>query len=443
MTGTLRQNLANTRVTHGLMFAIVIAAALAVNLSTLRSVPFHPDESSWILMSADFDVAVLHRSPASLAVVNEQPHTQIIEYRLLNGPVAKGLIGAVRWFAGYGPDSIPQDFLWGVPWSENLAAIPSANLLNAARWPMAVLNAISAGLMLLIGRRVGGPLAGLVAALLFVFDPLMLLHNRRAMAESSLIFGILLCVFCTLRAIAARQKRRGYSLPWSIALGLAMAFAMASKQNAIVIIPACLLTMMLVHDQRQWPAILATVIVAAGVLFGMLNPMLWQQPGFAVGRMWQVRAALVDNQVRVVQASEPAKVLPNAVARLAAAFDQAFIAAPAAWDADVYLDQLEPDFRAYMSVPQHGALRTRFAMIAIVVFTLIGLLHLLAGLTHGANSARAANALILLWLVASLAFVLVFVPLLWQRYFLPTQPLIPLLAGLGVARTLELLRQPK
>ena len=192
MTGTLRQYLANTRVTHGLEVAIVIAAALAVNLSTLRHVPFHPDESSWILMSADFDVAVLQRSPASLAVLTEQPHTQIIEYRLLNGPVAKGLIGAARWFAGYGPESIPQDFLWGAPWSENLAAIPSANVLNAARWPMALLNAISAGLMLLIGRRVGGTLAGLVAALLFVLGQGCHLHQgdhlKRKLSASPIHF---------------------------------------------------------------------------------------------------------------------------------------------------------------------------------------------------------------------------------------------------------------
>ena len=75
---------------------------------------------------------------------------------------------------------------------------------------------------------------GLSAALLLGLNALVLLHDRRAMAEAALTFGVLLALWSFLTG-----KRH----PWLIGLGLALAFN--AKQTGLVLLPVGLLAVAL------------------------------------------------------------------------------------------------------------------------------------------------------------------------------------------------------
>ena len=108
-----------------LMACAIALGFLALYLSSLGSVPFHPDESTQIYMSRDFDVAVLERNPAALAWTAGQPLTPEMRLRLLDAPMTKYLIGIGRWLRGFTPADSNVDWVWGATWDENRAAIPS------------------------------------------------------------------------------------------------------------------------------------------------------------------------------------------------------------------------------------------------------------------------------------------------------------------------------
>src|SRR5512140_1759946 len=84
----------------------------------LASVPFHPDESTQIFMSADFDT--LFRQPGSLAwsPTPADPARQL--YRLLDAPLTRDLIGAGRTLAGLPATSI--DWNWSLTYADNAAS---------------------------------------------------------------------------------------------------------------------------------------------------------------------------------------------------------------------------------------------------------------------------------------------------------------------------------
>ena len=195
--------------------SVVLAVVfLAVYLSDLAAVPFHPDESTHLYMSRDFSILFLDRNPLALAWSPGQPQTPETQKRLLDAPLTRYVVGLGWWLRGYSTADLNADWVWGAPWEANLSAIPSPALLLAARTPLAVLGALSAVLLFWIGVEIGGVTLGLPAALLLALDPLLLLHARRAMAESLLTFFSLLAVWGALRLVHAcdASRRPGWRL---------------------------------------------------------------------------------------------------------------------------------------------------------------------------------------------------------------------------------------
>ena len=77
---------------------------------------------------------------------------------------------------------------------------PGSSQLLAARVPMALLGAGAVALLFLVGRALGGPLAGLVASLGLLLAPLTLALVPRAHAEAPLLFFTLLGLYLGVRA---------------------------------------------------------------------------------------------------------------------------------------------------------------------------------------------------------------------------------------------------
>ena len=73
------------------------AAALLV---TLPAVPFHPDESTHLYLSRDFDLLFRQREPAAVTWQAADAPPDVRRYRLLEAPLSRYLIGLSRALTG-------------------------------------------------------------------------------------------------------------------------------------------------------------------------------------------------------------------------------------------------------------------------------------------------------------------------------------------------------
>ncbi len=441
----------------------VVPAMLAVGfalvlLRDLARVPYHPDESSQLYMSRDFDTLVLQRNPAALAWLPGEPVSPDARLRLLDAPLTRYLLGAGWWLAGYTSEDLNADWTWGAAWEENAAAIPRLDLLLAARRPLAVLGALAAVAAFAFGKRLGGLGVGVVAAFLLALDPLTLLHSRRAMAESALTVFSVLAVLGILYLTAFVDSLSSFS--WKVAagavgVGVLAGLALSSKQTELVMIPVALLAVGWALGQRPWPvrtrlAALGTasagIALAGGLTFLALNPVLYAHPLEAAREMMSLRAELATEQVRVNGESRPEEVLSSVPARLGAAVAQLYWQPPAVWDAPVYLDHLQPAAAAYFADPLMTLLRQPPLSLALLGLTAWGLGASARRIyrDRGGPATRPEQVL-WLWAGVTLALLALVIPLNWQRYFLPLLPPSRLFAALGaaeLARRLALVRLP-
>jgi 4-amino-4-deoxy-L-arabinose transferase-like glycosyltransferase len=426
-----------------LVSVILAAGFLALYLGSLARVPFHPDESSWLLMSRDFETLFLRLRPTELAWAPGQPLTPEISLRLLNAPVGKYLIGLGWWLAGYSTaDLNSADWVWGASWADNEAARPREEVLLASRVPAAILGALTGVLLFWVGRRLGGFWVGLAAALLMAFDPLTYLHTRRAMAEGGLLFFSVLAAWACLRLAQAcdeRQPAPGRLLPWAALAGALAGLAFCAKQTALTLPALAFLAPVLPLWLREGPrrgrlkAMLITwgaALACAGLVFWLGNPVLGSHPLATAWKMIELRAQLAQEQARV---NDPAQVLPGALDRLRAAAASVYFDRPALMDAPVYVEELAPAASAYMALPLNRLWAQPWAGILLAGLGAVGAASSARRIVRTRFSAatRAEQAL-WLWLLLALGLTLLTIPLDWQRYFLPLLPCACLLAALGL-----------
>ena len=209
---------------------LILLTAFA--LSGTGEVPFHPDESTQLYMSRDFEL--LLSDPLSLAWTPDQSGDGRLHLRLVDAPLTKYLLGLGRSLVGL--PALPADWDWSKTWEQNQAAgaLPDPGLLLAGRLALTLLLPFSLLLVYQIGARMHGSLTGLLAALLLGLNALVLLHDRRAMAEAALTFGVLFALWSFLAG-----KRH----PWLVGLGLAVVFN--AKQTGLALLPVGLLAVAL------------------------------------------------------------------------------------------------------------------------------------------------------------------------------------------------------
>ena len=432
----------------GLLLAFVF---IPLYLGSVALVPFHPDESTYVFMSRDFSTVFLERNPGALTWIPGQPITLETHYRLLDAPLTRYLIGLGWWLQGYSANDLNADWVWGEPWDSNQEAIPRPEVLLAGRTALAFLGALSTIVIYWLGCEVGGLWVGMAAALLLGLNPLVLLHTRRAMAESSLIF------FSALAAAGGIWLARTCDepkVPWwkliscGALVGTLAGLAISSKQIEVVILPAILLVGALVLLQRaeswarRWGQVTllsAAIITGCGITVWALNPILYQQPIPVLRQMIRSRAELVEQQIQVNGTAHPEALTPTPLARLRAALVEVFFRPPAFWDAPVYLEQLAPPVEAYQAQLVNRLYLQPYAGVVVVVFALNGLATNVRQLLQRERWRFArAHQLLWLWTVLTLGLLMAVIPFDWQRYFLPLLPPACLWAALGMGTTARL-----
>jgi 4-amino-4-deoxy-L-arabinose transferase-like glycosyltransferase len=149
-------------------------------------------------------------------------------------------------------------------WTLYLAAFSVVGLKSwlSHRLAGCLLGAATVALMGIVGRRVGGPRVGLIAAGLTAFYPLVWINDTVGLSESMVLFACGLVLLAAYRLI--EQTTPGRAAWLGVAIGLA---ALARTEQALLVVTLLvpLLVVLRGRSVRQLAAIGAACALAAGL----------------------------------------------------------------------------------------------------------------------------------------------------------------------------------
>jgi len=399
-----------------LLFIALAGALILYNFWSVKLVPFHPDESTYLFMSSDFEA--LLQDPLSLVWEADKAGDPRQHYRAVDPPLTRDLLGLGRTIAGL--KALPADWDWSKSWEENqqAGALPDEGLLTTGRITMTLLLPFSLWLIYQVGNKVNSDLTGLLAMLLLGTNALVLLHGRRAMAEGVLVLGTMLALWGILQA---GQR------PWLA--GLCAALVFNAKHTGLALLPVSMLAACwpLPGMPFRWGKATMALIQVLGVFILLtlaLNPYLWSDPLHAIKAAWSERQELVQRQLADTARLTPGQVLSDPARRAAALLANLYLLEPSFAEVGNYQAQTAAAERAYLSAP--GTSLFRGVAWGSLLFTLT-----LAGITIAITRLRRIQALkrrnvilVLIAMSAQVASLIWLVPLPWQRYVIALVPYV-------------------
>jgi len=388
----------------------VLFLILCLNyFSGIPGVPIHPDESTQIYMSAD--VPKFLQDPSSLAFPGVKLQDDQLRYRLIDSPLTRTFIGTGLLLRGQAPTSIDWD--WSKNWQENdqAGALPSADVLTMARYSVAWMFPLSCLFLFMTVKKLGGWLAALISVVLFATNALILLHTRRAMAESALICLLCASVWCLLCV----DKR-----VWLAAIPVGL--AINAKQTLFPLAGFGLLNMVFkpIVGISKINRFFQTVIFSAIVLLITwgLNPVYWKSPIPALQTGLDLRSELT------VQMSRQHQNIFTALERSAILIGQVFIQPLAIGDVSNYLADTQKQTDLYYQNPVNNLFRGFIAGAIFLGLSIIGWGLLIRDLFSSRAKNKYPAGAFLTMTIGMILTVMFFTPVNFQRYYLVVVPFI-------------------
>ncbi|HWQ04537.1 MAG TPA: hypothetical protein VN452_04205 [Longilinea sp.] len=403
-----------TKAKH-LLPILILAIITGLFLYGAKAVPFHPDEATYIFMSGDLETLVHH--PAELVYSLTPVDAVRQNYRLLDAPLTRWLIGIGRNLAGMPAPTI--DWNWTRTWQQNehSGALPVSNLLIVSRLSVAWLFGFTLFFTYRAGTILFGPRFVWLYVGLTALNGLVLMHSRRAMAESILLFAVSWLIF-----VMAKKE----SNPILLALPAALAFNAKFTSAGLVLV--VLLAAWIFSSLPSWKIRLRNVLLCAifiMLLTYILNPVAWRNPIQTAWAALEARTTLAAQQVEAVSNVSPDLVMDTPSQRLSGWLVFLYISPPATADVANYLQDTQVSEKAYFSNPLNNLLRGITGGVMLLTLTLMGF-ALAAYRTWIGNPKRIQfGILILATLIAFLSLVF-FIPLPFQRYVVMLIPFINL-----------------
>ncbi|NLF74469.1 MAG: phospholipid carrier-dependent glycosyltransferase [Chloroflexi bacterium] len=426
-----------------LILDVLWLAGLALYvIAGYRSVPLHGDEPTLIYMSRDYYHLVQRRDVEPVLYRDEPANPAEQDLRLINGTVGKMAMGLAWDLAGLTVDDLNDQWVWEWSWNDNIALghMPGERLLHAARLSSALFTVISAWVVFGIARVVAARrLAAWAASLIYVTTPAVLLNGRRAMMDGSMLGFIALTAL--VGVLIVRQQARGWRGAKLAALyallGVCGGLAVASKHNAAITVAAVFAAVLVAplldarraDDMRSHfdaPHLLrvASASLLVIVTFLALNPAWWSAPLAVPEIVLDKREELITSQEAWFGGYE------SFSGRLEGLADASFFAAPQYYEVAVWQeyvgDQIADYEDSWLAGRQGGPVWGGLLLIAFA-----------AGLWTLIERWREGPAwVVLIWTALSALALLVLTPMLWQRYYLPLQPALAVVAGIGMGRVI-------
>ncbi len=380
------------------------------------SVPFHPDESTQIFMSGDTELFI--QNPFNLAWSASKNGDPRQVYRLLDAPLTRDLIGAGRILSNLPPLAV--DWNWSNTWSQNqlAGALPSPSLLLAARLSVDWMFPFTLILMYLIGKKVAGPRLGLLALIALAANSLVLLHTRRAMAESGLLFTTLLALW---GLISFKKKA------WLAAFPAAL--AVAAKQTSVAFIVAGLVCISIqsIKTRKLLFRNLGFYLAIILVLTFTLNPFLWLQPVDAAVASLNARQDLIMRQINEFHQSIPGLVYDTIPERALGMIANLYFTPLQFNEVGNYLAQTQDAETEYLANPMHTLLRSLPGGMILLFLSLIGLALAVINIKRKRISNQHELIILVFTTIIVALTILLTIPLSFQRYMIPLVPFTTLL----------------
>ncbi len=419
------------------MFWLLLFLLSGLAVTGVLAIPFHPDESTYLYMSHDFDL--IFEDPGAIVWKSDKETDIRQRYRELDAPLTRYLLGIGRTIAGLPALSVDWD--WSKNWDENMAmgAVPDSALLFAGRLAVTLLLPFSLASVYLIGKAMGGGTGGLTSMVLLGTSALVLLHGRRAMAEGALLFGVSMAIWGFIQ---------GHRHPWLAGLGMALAFN--AKQSTLALLPVGLLAVGWLPSSvtpkisRILANLTAFCLVFIGLTF-LLNPLLWSHPLGALQASWKARSDLLNRQVSDALTLAPEQVLFDTGQRAAVLIANLYLQPLSFYEVGNYRDQTAEAETAYLEIPYNRLFRSPgwgavFLGLTFLGITL-GVLMLIKSRSvksipeqSFSNLEQRRRVLTILLLASLIQFggLIAAIPLPFQRYVVPLIPLVCLWSGYGL-----------
>ncbi len=368
-------------------------------------------------MSEDVNLLINHTSEL---FYQDNPSNPLMQkYRLLDAPITRYAIGVFRLISGVPP--LQNDWDWSKTWDENKLAFPTPKMLFVSRLSTAILFPISIVIFFLLSKELfknNNILIGL-SVLLFSLNSLLLLHTRRAMAESSLIFFLTLSLYLLLK------------LPKKIIFlsAIPIGFAINSKQILIFLVLVGLLLFFYYFFKETNKLITQTIFFSIIIvsIFMLFNPILWNNPLKAFDAMIKERSLLTQNQEFSIEAVSPTSITDTIPKKIVAWIAQIYILPPSPQEIANYQDALNVSFVNYLKSPfQKGLFRNLLLGTLSFLFFLYGFIRAIINFTIK-EKIIFVSAFLLFFLEILFLFKIPF-----QRYFLPAIPLSILFESYGI-----------
>lgn len=428
-----------------LKYGLIIALIIYV-LWGIQFIPFHPDEVSLLYESRDFEL--LFTNPLAMAW---QPGLPPDEYRLMNPPLPKYVIGLGRVLAGYSSQAVSVDWNWSLSMIENKArgALPPDGLLWAARLAVTLFIVFSLIIIFLCGRMIESDLTGILAMLFLGTNALVLLHGRRAMSEGVLLFGMTLSMLGILH---------GARFPWLAGLGVAL--AITSKHTAIALVPVGLIAVIWIPkfirrdflstkkpETRQHSTVrirnVFQYLGTVGIVFFLLNPILWKHPVGALQAMWQTRQEWATSHINTLETfGRLDQTLQGPKQRFAGYLFNLFVNPPMFYEVANYAMDTAESEGLYLSIPGHDVLRGFIGGGLMLILTIMGMVMYGIRTWRSKTTRYPIFRLYILMIIATLIqgiFLIMIVFLPAQRYVIPMVPFVCLWAAVGLSQPIGIL----
>jgi hypothetical protein len=394
-----------------LVFVVFLCIYTPAYLMGTAGVPFHPDESSYLYTSGDVELFL--RQPSAVFWQSEKEDDPLQKYRELNAPLINVCIAFGRWLSGESP--LAMDWDWGASWAENArsGALPSTGQILAARLAVAGLMPVTLLFFFLTLRRLFNDFTAWVGILLLASNALVLLHTRRAMTEGPLLLTSILFLWFLTR----KSKH-----PEFIALPAALAFS--AKQSLAPLLPLGFAAAVWPGTGQlfvEWKAVVkkgALYIAWALIVLALLHPFLWSNPVQAVQGAFKARQELAARQLN----DRPEQALNTSGRKIIAMVASLYLTPPIFAETANYAKETYAAEQAYLANPLHRLLRSIPAGAILFMLNLFGcVIGFLKAVREKGTQRR---NLILLLSATGLQVIALFsfLPLPWQRYYLPLVP---------------------
>ena len=445
-----------THVTRVLLLIGIVIATCVILFLKRDSTAFHSDESGWIAAGYYY---------ADLLQAKNYDHTawecsKCYEFGGLNPHVGKLILGLpLEWFGRSA--SLPHfaDFTWDFKksYAENVTLnnVPTPDVLSLARTISVVLGVLTVVALFYFGSRSAGVWVGAVAALVLITNNLFVVSFTRAMTDASynlfLVGGCAACTWLHLSTMsrgASNTRLHRFGGVWvPVVMGIFAALAASVKITGLPLMLGIfgLPLAVAVITRRQSlkfavPQVLLFVVPALLVVY-WLNPVFWPQlQGFSLPAMGQEIASLVDRITHgAYQAGsgqfQQINLLKFELTKSVTAFPKLFLQ----WNDFLKVQAAEPanHWPGNRLLVLHYNLLVTYATFPfesglLLIGLLVSAVHVLRQLKQGRLSP--------LWwplsaFVVHYVFIVLFMVLNWDRYYLPLIIVSKVMVAIGIVES--------